>query len=111
MDEGIQCFERNKNWKKLSILHLNSTGLTDNGVKYLIDSIIPCLKIVHLRDNNFSSEVSHEFNAMEINGIIVDYDSNKKKGRKQGKPEEKKENNPAEEAQKAEGDNKGSTDQ
>ena len=66
------------------ILNLNRTGLTDQAVKYLIGSIMPNLKKIHLKGNNFSNEVAHEISAWKLNGVMIDYldDVQKKKKKK-----------------------------
>ena len=85
-DDGVQCFEKQKNWKRLMILNLNRTGLTDQAVKYLIGSIMPNLKKIHLKGNNFTNEISHEISAWKLNGVMIDYldDYQKKKKKKRG---------------------------
>lgn len=88
MDEGVQCFEKQKNWRRLMILNLNRTGLTDKAVRYLIGSIMPNLKKIHLKGNNFSKEIEHEINAWKLNGVMIDKDDTNvhKKRRKKKLP-------------------------
>ncbi|MCQ2818916.1 MAG: hypothetical protein MJ252_16750 [archaeon] len=88
MDEGVQCFEKQKNWRRLMILNLNRTGLTDQAVKYLIGSIMPNLKKIHLKGNNFTNDIAHEISAWKLNGVMIDYldDAQKRKRKRKAVP-------------------------
>lgn len=82
-DEGCKHIKENKNWKNLTILNLNRTGLTDAAVKLLMDSTMHNLRKIHLIGNSFTAAVNAEFSSWSLGGLMIEYDDkNKKKKRK-----------------------------
>ena len=78
-DEGIKSFKKQSNWRRLTVLNLNITGITDNAIKSLTESIMPSLRIIRLQKNNLTSDIINDISGWEMNGITVDIDKSIRK--------------------------------
>ena len=72
-DTGIRYMKEHKGWVKLSILNLNSTGLTDIALDYLGKASMPKLKKLNIQGNKFTDQGKANINALRMNHIHVSY--------------------------------------
>lgn len=81
-DEGCKYMRENKNWKSLTILNLNRTGLTDEAINILMNTAMPSLRKIHLIGNNFSRNVDRTIQSWTLGNVQVEYDNKKNKIKK-----------------------------
>ena len=72
-DTGVRYMKEHKGWVKLSILNLNSTGLTDIALDYLGKASMPKLKKLNIQGNKFTDQGKANINALRMNHIHVSY--------------------------------------
>ena len=72
-DTGVRYMKEHKGWVKLSILNLNSTGLTDIALDYLGKASLPKLKKLNIQGNKFTDQGKANINALRMNHIHVSY--------------------------------------
>ena len=72
-DQGTVILSVIEDFKKLKILHMNSTGLTDKGLKNLNNAFIPLLEILNVQGNNFTDEGLKFIEEMKKRDIKVKY--------------------------------------
>ena len=83
MNISIKLFDsQNKNWKSLTILNLNRTGLTDEAINILMNTAMPSLRKIHLIGNNFSRNVDRTIQSWTLGNVQVEYDNKKNKIKK-----------------------------
>ena len=95
-DTGIRIMKEHKGWGKLNTLNLNSTGLTDDALKYLGEASMPKLKKLNILGNKFTENGKPNINGLRMNHIHVSYRTQaerekEKKKREKEKAKEKKE--------------------
>lgn len=86
-DEGYRHLKNYKNWRCLTILNLNRTGLTDEAVKILMKCPMPNLRKIHLMGNSFTKNIEGDIQAWSLNNIQIEYDNKKTKHKKKKKAE------------------------
>ena len=86
-DDGCKHLKNYKNWKNLTILNLNLTGLTDEAVKILMKCPMPKLKKILLMGNSFTKNIEGDIQAWSLNNIQIEYDNKKSKHKKKKKTE------------------------
>ena len=72
-DTGVRYMKEHKGWVKLSILNLNSIGLTDIALDYLGKASMPKLKKLNIQGNKFTDQGKANINALRMNHIHVSY--------------------------------------
>ena len=81
-NEGCKAIGATKNYRNLTILNLNRTGLTDEAITILMNCPLPCLRKIHLHGNVFSEKGIANFQTWRLSDVIIEYDDNKKKKKK-----------------------------
>ena len=74
-DTGIKIMTEQKSLKKLEILDLNRTGLSDISLVYIENSKFSKLKNLGLSGNNFTSEGNASLEIFKMNNIEVNLDN------------------------------------
>jgi len=55
-----------KEWNKLQTLDLNATGLTDDGLIYLMEAPFPKLKVLNIIGNKFTDISKPKINSLRM---------------------------------------------
>ena len=77
-----------KGWRKLSILNIDHTGITDLALDYIGKASMPRLKKLYIRDNKFTEMGKASINALIMNHIWVYYRNKKEEDNENEKLEE-----------------------
>ena len=72
-DSGVRIMKEHKGWQKLNTLNLNSTGLTDEALRYLGEASMPQLKKLNILGNKFTEGGKASINGLRMNHIHVTY--------------------------------------
>ena len=88
-DTGVRIMKEHKGWSKLNTLNLNSTGLTDEALKYLGEASMPKLKKLNIIGNKFTEVGKPSINGLRMNHIHVSYRTQQERERERKKREEK----------------------
>ena len=88
-DTGVRYMKEHKGWVKLSILNLNSTGLTDIALDYLGKASMPKLKKLNIQGNKFTDQGKANINALRMNHIHVSYRTEAKRQKEKEKNKRK----------------------
>ena len=91
-DLGIRIMKEIKIWSKLNTLFLNSTGLTDEALKYLEEARMPRIKKLKIMGNKFIDAGKPSINILRINHMHVSYRAQAEREKEKEKEEMKKEN-------------------
>ena len=91
-DTGVRIMKEHKGWSKLNTLNLNSTGLTDEALKYLGEASMPKLKKLNIIGNKFTEVGKPSINGLRMNHIHVSYRTQQERERERKKREEKTNN-------------------
>ena len=84
-NEGCKHIGNTKNFKSLTILNMNRTGLTDEAISLLMNCPLPNLRKIHLHGNSFTEKGTSNFQSWRLSEVQIEYDDNKKKGKKKQK--------------------------
>lgn len=84
-NEGCKHIGNTKNFKNLTILNMNRTGLTDEAITSLMSCPLPNLRKIHLHGNTFTEKGTSNFQSWRLSEVQIEYDDNKKKGKRKVK--------------------------
>ena len=64
---------------------MNRTGLTDEAITSLMSCPLPNLRKIHLHGNTFTEKGTSNFQSWRLSEVQIEYDDNKKKGKRKVK--------------------------